>query len=72
MTFEEALNVYHVCPDCRDTKFIIGPSGGHAVNIKCAGCGATFWFAPPFTPERIPPVEGVYTRPPVDLREWLS
>lgn len=72
MTIEEALNKHHLCPDCGGKRFIIGPSAGLAVNIKCARCGSTFWFAPPFTPERIDPVEGVYTRPPVDLREWLK
>lgn len=71
-SFEAKLNTFHLCPDCLSPKFIIGPSGGMAVNIKCAGCGSTFWFAPPFTPERIPPVEGVYVRGPVDLREWLD
>lgn len=48
------------CPDCGSTGFHPGPRGGLAHNIRCAGCGATFWYSPPFTPERIAPVEGVY------------
>jgi hypothetical protein len=31
-----------VCPNCGSTQWYEGPSGGMAVNIKCAGCG--LWF----------------------------
>ncbi len=30
------------CPNCGNTKWYEGPSGGMSVNIKCAGCG--LWF----------------------------
>lgn len=49
----EYLNETCKCPDCDSPNFIIGPSGGMAVNIECAGCGNFFWFGPPFTPERL-------------------
>ena len=28
-----------VCPKCQETKFLEGPHGAAAVNVKCAGCG---------------------------------
>lgn len=60
-----------ICPDCATSMFIEGPSGGAAMNIKCAGCGSKFWFAPPFTPERIDNDDQFYTREPIDLREVM-
>lgn len=30
------------CPNCGSDKWYEGPSGGMAVNVKCAGCG--IWF----------------------------
>jgi hypothetical protein len=48
------------CPDCSFTLFHPGPRGGMAHNIQCAGCGATFWYGPPYPPERIDLVEGAY------------
>lgn len=49
----DILNEEFLCPDCRHENFILGPSGGAAINIKCGRCGSKFWFCPPFTPERI-------------------
>lgn len=60
-----------ICPTCRGEYFIIGPSGGAAVNIKCVMCDSTWWFCPPFTPMAIDPVEGVYTAKPVKLADWM-
>lgn len=48
------------CPDCPSSLFHPGPRGGRAINIQCAQCGHTFWYSPPFTPERIPTTKGVY------------
>ena len=41
------------CPDCSSTLFNPGPRGGCAHNIRCAECGAKFWYSPPFTPLRL-------------------
>jgi ribosomal protein S27E len=41
------------CPDCGSTTFLHGPCGGMAENIRCNGCGSEFWFAPPFSAERL-------------------
>jgi hypothetical protein len=30
------------CPNCGSEQFYEGPSGGLAINVKCAGCG--LWF----------------------------
>jgi len=48
------------CPDCGSALFHPGPRGGLAHNIKCADCGSTFWYSPPFKSERIDPVDGAY------------
>lgn len=61
-----------VCPDCGDERFVMGPSGGMAHNIRCAGCGHKFWFSPPFPPMRIDNDDSFYTRAPINLREELS
>ncbi len=61
------LNKHFRCPDCESPYFIMGPMGGLAVNIKCAGCGHKFCFAPPFTPQRIDNDDSLYTRPAVQL-----
>jgi hypothetical protein len=61
------LNQTAHCPDCDSPSFILGPEGGMAVNIRCAGCGHKFWFAPPFTPERINNDDQFYRRSPVNL-----
>jgi hypothetical protein len=64
----EYLNEKARCPDCDSPYFIIGPEGGMASNIKCAGCGQCFWFGPPFTPTRIENAGAwAYTRRPVNL-----
>lgn len=36
------------CPDCGSAEFKRGPRGGLAANIKCAGCGKVWWYAPGF------------------------
>jgi len=41
------------CPDCMSTEFYEGPTGGCAVNVKCADCGSTFNLALPMFAERI-------------------
>jgi hypothetical protein len=63
------LNTHARCPDCDGVAFIIGPSGGAAVNIKCAAgqCGNKFWFCPPFDPQRIENDDACYQRPAVNL-----
>jgi hypothetical protein len=63
------LNTHARCPDCDGVAFIIGPSGGMAVNIKCAAgqCGSKFWFAPPFDPQRIDNDDACYQSQPVNL-----
>ena len=48
------------CPDCGGRGFQLGPRGGLALNVRCAGCGATFWYCPPFPPSRIPPLPDLY------------
>lgn len=30
------------CPDCKETKFLEGPSGGLSTNITCARCRSKF------------------------------
>ncbi len=35
-----------VCPACSADRFFKGPMGGLSVNVKCAGCGATFNYSP--------------------------
>lgn len=67
----DLLNQHNVCPQCRCVYFLIGPSGGAAVNIKCAGCGIKFWFAPPFTPMQINNDDAFYRGSPVVLAEWV-
>ncbi|MBA7482928.1 hypothetical protein ES707_18432 [subsurface metagenome] len=44
-----------ICPDCGNTRFLEGPHGGGAVNVKCANkeCESKFNLCWPFTPERI-------------------
>ena len=34
------------CPDCASAEFLMGPRGGAAQNVKCAGCGSEFNLAP--------------------------
>jgi hypothetical protein len=31
-----------VCPDCRSARWYLGPRGGAARNIECAGCASRF------------------------------
>jgi hypothetical protein len=66
------LNDAGTCPDCGGEQFIIGPSGGNALNIKCADCGSKFWYSPPFPPERIDNDDCFYTSAAVPLREVLQ
>lgn len=63
----EYLNETCKCPDCDSPDFSIGPSGGMAVNIRCGGCGAKYWFAPPFAPYRIDNDDILYPRGTVNL-----
>ncbi len=56
----QSLCLEHKCPDCGSEEFNHGPCGGEAENIRCAECGAKFWFSPPFTPVRIDNVDSVY------------
>lgn len=49
----DILNGDGACPSCGCKDFHPGPSGGSARNIMCAGCGAKYWYCPPFPPERI-------------------
>ena len=57
------------CPDCGSHLFHSGPSGGAAMNIKCAGCGSKFWFGPPFTPQRIHNDDAFYYGSPKKLED---
>lgn len=41
------------CPDCGESKWLMGPKGGHSQNVKCGGCGARFNIMPGFGAERI-------------------
>lgn len=59
-TPEVALNKYNACPDCESVVFHLGPSGGVAQNIMCAGCGSQWNFCPPFEPQRINNPDHVY------------
>ena len=38
----------NLCPDCKCSGFLEGPSGGECVNIKCANpcCGSEFNIGP--------------------------
>lgn len=40
------------CPNCGGDKFLEGPHGGAAVNIKCANCG--YWMNVYPLPRNIP------------------
>lgn len=42
-----------ICPDCGSEKFMEGPHGGAAVNIKCRGCGHWFNLGLPLFVQRI-------------------
>ena len=44
---------HRCCPDCGSKEFFDGPSGGAAINIKCAGCGHWFNNALPLFVQRI-------------------
>jgi len=44
---------YNCCPDCGNTGFMEGPSGGASTNIKCAGCGHCYNMALPLFVQRI-------------------
>lgn len=41
------------CPACGSKEFHPGPARGSARNVKCAQCGAKYWYRPPLAPERI-------------------
>ena len=44
----------HKCPDCGNTEFLFGPSGGLCVNVKCMECGSKYNYTNVFcTLERI-------------------
>lgn len=55
------------CPDCKSVLFYPGPRGGMAINVKCAGCGATFNYCGPLMSQRIGPASGVYKDNPLTL-----
>lgn len=44
---------YNACPDCGSDKFMEGPSGGAATNVKCGGCGHWFNLGLPLFIQRI-------------------
>lgn len=44
---------YNGCPDCGSEKFMEGPAGGGAQNIKCRGCGHWFNVGLPLFIQRI-------------------
>jgi len=44
---------YNACPDCGSEKFMEGPAGGAAQNVKCGGCGHWFNLGLPLFIERI-------------------
>jgi len=67
-----SLNTDQRCPTCGAEQFVIGPQGGMALNIKCVGCGAKWWFCPPFEPVAIDNDDQFYTAPPVILRDWMN
>lgn len=47
-----------ICPDCASDRFYLGPRGGAARNIECAGCGSRFnvtmFQGEVLLPQRIP------------------
>ena len=54
------LNVSGTCPACGCTEFNPGPRGGAARNIRCSGCGAKYWYSPPFQPLHVFNADDVY------------
>lgn len=36
------------CPTCDCNLFHEGPHGGEAINVRCAQCGAFWWYGGPF------------------------
>ena len=53
---------YNACPDCGSEKFMEGPSGGMATNVKCSGCGHWFNLGLPLFIQRIHINDGVFAR----------
>jgi len=51
---------YDACPDCGCEKFMEGPSGGGATNVKCGGCGHWFNLGLPLFIQRIHISEGKF------------
>lgn len=41
------------CPNCGNTKWMLGPCGGMAQNIECATCGNDYNDMGPFGLEHI-------------------
>jgi hypothetical protein len=41
----ELLAKHGICPDCGNSHFLRGPSGGASDNIECGPCGSRFNIA---------------------------
>ena len=53
---------YNCCPDCGSDKFMEGPSGGAATNVKCGGCGHWYNLGLPLFIQRIHISEDIFYR----------
>lgn len=53
---------HNACPDCGSGKFIEGPSGGAATNVRCRGCGHYFNFGLPLFIHRIAISDGKWQK----------
>ena len=53
---------HNACPDCGSDKFIEGPSGGAATNVRCRGCGHYFNFGLPLFIHRIAISDGKWQK----------
>jgi ribosomal protein S27E len=58
----DAFLKHNCCPDCGSDRFIEGPSGGAATNVKCRGCGHYFNFGLPLFIQRIHVSDGVWQK----------
>lgn len=54
-TEEKELLFKDICPDCGETGFLEGPSGGGSTNVRCANdkCKAKFNICGSLTPQRL-------------------
>lgn len=67
----KSLNTRRTCPDCGNSGFHPGPSGGSAINVMCARCRAKFWYGPPFNPQRVDNEDQFYNQDVVKRLEDL-